>query len=144
MVRLDGGAFAMGADHHYAEERPARPAFVEPFEIDATPVTNAAFAEFVAATGYQTFAERPPNPADYPGILPHMLEPGSIVFQAPVRASSQTGPETWWTYVRGANWRYPYGPDAGAARGDHQDVHVVWEDADAYTRWAGKRLPMEV
>jgi formylglycine-generating enzyme required for sulfatase activity len=143
MIRLEGGAFTMGSDRHYEEERPARPASVAPYEIDATPVTNAAFAAFVAATGYVTFAERPPDPALYPGILPHMLDPGSIVFQAPARASAPIGPETWWTYVRGANWRFPYGPDAGEARADHPVVHVVWEDADAYARWAGKRLPSE-
>lgn len=72
-----------------------------------------------------------------------MLEPGSIVFQAPARVAGPIGPETWWTYVRGANWRVPYGPDAGAARPDHPVVHVVWEDAAAFADWAGKRLPTE-
>lgn len=132
----------MGSDHHYPEEQPARRVFVAPFMIDVTPVTNADFADFVAATGYVTFAERPPDPAQYPGISPDMHEAGSIVFEAPPRAQA-VGPETWWRFVRGAHWRLPYGPDGPAAISDHPVVHIVFEDAYAYATWAGKRLLSE-
>jgi sulfatase modifying factor 1 len=79
MVWVEGGEFRMGSDTHYPEEAPAHRVQVDGFFIDPYPVTNRQFATFVAATGYRTVAERPPNPPDYPGALPHMLKPGSLV-----------------------------------------------------------------
>ena len=76
MLWIEGGEFWMGSDTHYPEERPAHRVRVDGFYIDPCPVTNRQFAAFVAATGYRTIAERTPNPADYPGALPHMLRPG--------------------------------------------------------------------
>jgi sulfatase modifying factor 1 len=80
MALIPGGAFRMGSDAHYPEEGPARTVAVEAFRIDATPVTNAAFARFADATGYVTVAERPLDPADLPGAPPENLVPGSLVF----------------------------------------------------------------
>src|SRR5438445_12862226 len=79
MVYIPGGTFRMGSDHHYAEEAPAHRATVDAFWIDRTPVTNRAFRKFVNATGHMTFAEFAPDPKDYPGALPNMLKPGSLV-----------------------------------------------------------------
>jgi formylglycine-generating enzyme required for sulfatase activity len=73
MVRIPGGTFRMGSDHHYPEEAPAHRVTVDSFWIDRTPVTNRQFKRFVIATGHKTFAEIPPDPKDYPGALPHML-----------------------------------------------------------------------
>ena len=72
MLSLAGGAFMMGSDRHYPEESPAKRVEVGPFSIDKGPVTNAAFAQFVAATGYITLAEKAPDPKDYPGMPPEM------------------------------------------------------------------------
>jgi formylglycine-generating enzyme required for sulfatase activity len=80
MVRIPGGTFLMGSDQHYPEERPVHPVLVSPFWMDETAITNAQFAAFVAATGYITVAERPLDPALYPGAPPENLVPGSLVF----------------------------------------------------------------
>src|SRR5215831_17559079 len=82
-LALPGGRFRMGSDRHYPEEAPAHWVSVGPFSIDATAVTNAAFAAFVTATGYVTVAERPLNPTDFPGAKPEMLRPGALVFRQP-------------------------------------------------------------
>jgi formylglycine-generating enzyme required for sulfatase activity len=83
MVWIPGGTFLMGSDKHYPEERPAHRVTVDGFWIDRTPVTNERFARFVDATAHTTFAEIPPNPADYPGALPEMIYAGSLVFVKP-------------------------------------------------------------
>ena len=83
MVWVPGGTFLMGSDNHYPEEAPAHQATVEGFWMDMYPVTNEQFGRFVEATGYVTLAERPPNPADYPGAKPELLVPASVVFQKP-------------------------------------------------------------
>src|ERR1700733_11361959 len=79
MVRIPGGTFRMGSDHHYPEEAPAHRVKVDGFWIDRTLVTNRQFKRFVIATGYKTTAEIPPDPRDYPGALPHMLYAGSLL-----------------------------------------------------------------
>src|SRR4249919_290686 len=86
MVFVPGGTFRMGSDRHYPEERPVHRVTVDDFWIDRTPVTNRQFKEFVRATGHVTFAEIPPDPNDYPGILPHMIFAGSLVFSPPRHA----------------------------------------------------------
>src|SRR4051794_40954679 len=83
MRLIPGGGFRMGSDHQYREEGPSREVHVDPFWVDETPVTNAEFAKFVAETGWVTLAETPPNPDDYPGILPDMVQAGSLVFRRP-------------------------------------------------------------
>src|SRR5215208_2149286 len=104
MVRVPGGTFRMGSDRHYPEEAPAHRVTVDGFWMDRTPVTNAAFREFVRATGYVTVAERRPDSKDYPGALPHMLKPGSLVFKVPKRPIDQSDWSQWWRFRFGANW----------------------------------------
>jgi formylglycine-generating enzyme len=144
MMRVPGGIFHMGSDEHYPEERPVHRVEVDPFWIDAAPVTNDAFGRFVEATGHVTFAERPPDPAAYPGADPALLVPGSAVFFRPSGRVDIRDCTRWWSYVPGASWRHPEGPGSSIDdRGDHPVVHVAYEDAEAYAKWAGKELPTE-
>jgi sulfatase modifying factor 1 len=109
--------------------------------MDRHAVTNADFAAFLVATGYVTFAERPFDPALYPGARPELLKPGSAVFRMPTRA---VRPRDWWEYVPGTNWRHPEGPDNTiAGRESEPVVHVAFEDTSAYATWAEKDLPTE-
>src|ERR1700761_367630 len=78
MVRIPGGMFRMGSDHHYPEEAPSHRVKVDGFWIDITPVTNKQFKQFVKETGHVTVAEVAPDPKDYPGALPHMLYAASL------------------------------------------------------------------
>ncbi|MGF6767860.1 sulfatase modifying factor 1 [Paraburkholderia sp. GAS199] len=144
MVRIPAGTFLMGSNHHYPEEAPAHKVRVGGFWMDRHTVTNAEFRRFVDATGHATTAERPANPEDYPGALPDMLAPSSVVFVKPAARVDLRNHYNWWTYVRGADWRHPRGP-ASSIDGldDHPVVHVTFEDAEAYARWAGKSLPTE-
>lgn len=143
MRYLDGGAFVMGSERFYPEERPLRPACVEPFWIDETPVTNRQFAAFVRATGHRTLAEIAPDPRDYPGMPAQMARAGSLVFQ-PTAGPVWTGdPSQWWAFRFGAFWRRPLGRPGPMALDDHPVVHVAYEDAAAYAKWAGKALPTE-
>ncbi len=144
MVRLDGATFAMGSDRHYPEEAPVHRVTVSSFAIDATPVTNAAYAEFVADTGYVTVAERPLDPADYPGAPAENLAPGSLVFTGTAGPVDLRHLSQWWRWTPGACWRRPEGPRSSIAeRGDHPVVHVAAEDAEAYAAWMGAALPTE-
>ncbi|MEM7681949.1 MAG: formylglycine-generating enzyme family protein [Planctomycetota bacterium] len=151
------GAFTLGTSdpRSFPNERPARPVRVEGFWIDAKPVTNAQFRAFVEATGYVTTAERPVDweelkrqvPPGVPKPPDEMLQPGSLVFVAPppgarvdLRDLSQ-----WWVWTTGASWRAPTGPGSDLdGLDDHPVVHVCFDDAEAYAKWAGKRLPTEV
>lgn len=145
MRMIRGREFLMGSDAGYPDEAPVRRAVVGDFWIDETPVTNGQFAEFIAATGYRTLAETAPDPRDYPGMLPEMAMPASIVFVQPMRRIEPAHPSQWWQYVFGADWRHPQGPASGVVdRMDHPAVHVGYADAEAYARWAGKSLPTEV
>lgn len=144
MRLIHGGTFLMGSDRHYPEERPARHVRVDAFHIDETPVTNAQFAVFVAATGYKSFAERAPDPSLYPGILPEMIKPGSLLFVPPAEPVNLNDFTQWWQFCFGADWRHPYGPGSSLdGLGDHPVVHIAHEDAQAYADWAGKALPAE-
>ena len=141
MVAIRGGRFTTGSDRHYPEEAPARPAEVGAFLMDRGPVTNAAFAAFVDATGYCTVAEQPPNPRDYPDADPATLAAGSIVFTPPDPGSTLRFWGDWWRFVPGAFWRRPDG--IAAAHAEHPVVHIAYADALAYATWAGKELPTE-
>ncbi|WP_255008376.1 formylglycine-generating enzyme family protein [Cyanobium sp. ATX 6F1] len=144
MAWIPAGSFVMGSDHHYPEEAPAHRVAVEGFWIDRHLVTNAQFLKFVKATGHITLAEQPADPADYPGSLPELLAPASIVFVPPPGPIGTGDPYRWWQYVVGANWRHPEGPGSSIrGREQHPVVHVAHADAAAYAAWIGKSLPSE-
>ncbi|WP_246552015.1 formylglycine-generating enzyme family protein [Curtobacterium flaccumfaciens] len=144
MVRIPGGAFTMGSDVHYPEEAPARRMVVAAFDIAPEPVTNREFAAFVRVTGYRTVAERPLDPAQFPGAPPENLHPGSMVFTGTSGPVDLRHLSQWWAWTPGANWRRPSGPGSSIAdRAGHPVVHVAFEDATAYAAWAGGRLPTE-
>ncbi len=144
MLLVPGGDFLMGSEDFYPEERPVRPATVGAFLMDRTPVTNAQFARFVAQTGHVTFAEIAPDPADYPGMDPALAVPGSIVFTPPSSPVDLRGEPFWWSFLLGADWRHPLGPDSTIDDiPDHPVVHIAYTDALAYAAWAGKQLPTE-
>jgi formylglycine-generating enzyme len=144
MVRIPGGEFTMGSDEHYPEEAPAHRVAMDGFLMDATAVTNAEFAAFVEATGYLTVAERPLDPADFPGAPPENLVPGSLVFTPTPGPVDLRHMSQWWVWTPGACWKHPAGPDSSlAGREGHPVVHVAYEDAQACAAWAGKELPTE-
>src|SRR5262245_33913738 len=109
MVWIPGGTFLMGSDHHYPEEAPAHRVSVNGFWMDQYTVTNREFQRFVVETGYVTLAERPANPADYPGAIPELLVPSSVVFRKAQQPVGLDDHYNWWDYVAGANWRHPRG-----------------------------------
>jgi len=144
MVWIPGGTFQMGSNDHYPEEAPAHQVTVEGFWIDKYPVTNASFSCFFEDTGFITTAERAPNAEDYPGAKPELLIPASGVFHRTDGPTDLRNHYNWWSYVPGADWRHPQGPHStlkGLAK--HPVVHVAFEDADAYAKWARKELPTE-
>jgi len=144
MVWVPPGKSVIGSDAHYVEERPAHHASIEGFWIDRYPVTNDRFAEFVDATGYKTFAELPPNPADYPGAIEELLRPGSLVFTKPHHPVDLRQLSNWWSFILGADWRHPQGPDSSIdGLGNHPVVHIAYADVEAYAVWAGKEIPTE-
>src|SRR5438874_2044907 len=154
MVWVPGGEFTMGtdADLGWPDEKPAHRVRVDGFWMDKTEVTNAQFRAFVTATGYVTTAERAPSldeimsqmPPGTPPPSKETLVPGSLVFTPPAGRVDLRDFSQWWTWTPGANWRHPEGPGSSIeGRDDHPVVHVSWVDANAYARWAGKRLPTE-
>jgi sulfatase modifying factor 1 len=144
MVWIPGGTFLMGSDKHYPEEAPTHQTTVEGFWMDTYTVTNQEFARFVEATGHVTLAEIAPKAEDYPGALPELLLPASVVFKQPAQRVDLRNHYNWWTYVPGADWRHPEGPDSSIKdRMQHPVVHIAYQDAEAYAKWAGKELPTE-
>src|SRR5690625_581487 len=137
-VELPGGRFLMGTedtDGFPADgEGPVREVELGPFAIDATPVTNAAFARFVEDTGYVTESQRFGWSFVFAGFLGRELR----------RISPRTPEAPWWCGVQDAWWRQPEGPGSELTdRADHPVVQVSWADAVAYSQWAGGRLPTE-
>jgi formylglycine-generating enzyme required for sulfatase activity len=107
-------------------------------------VTNAQFAEFVDATGYVTVAERPLDPALYPGVAQEDLLPGALIFRPTASPVNLSDWRQWWDWAPGAHWRCPYGVGSDIAdRLDHPVVQIAYPDAAAYAAWAGRRLPTE-
>jgi formylglycine-generating enzyme required for sulfatase activity len=134
----------LGSDEHYPEEAPSHSVSVAGFSIEAHPVTNAEFAEFVAATGYVTVAEQAPDRARYPGAPKENLQPGSMVFRRTSGPVDLRHLSQWWVWTPGASWRHPVGPGSSIAkRADHPVVHIGYDDALAYATWAGRSLPTE-
>jgi sulfatase modifying factor 1 len=144
MVWIPGGEFSMGCED--AEMRDARPFHrvgLDGYWMDKTEVTNEDFARFVKATGYVTLAERQLNPKDFPGVPADNLVPGSAVF-VPQSAVALNNHYNWWRYLPGANWRHPDGPESDLkGKEKHPVVHIAYQDALAYAKWVGKRLPTE-
>jgi formylglycine-generating enzyme required for sulfatase activity len=144
MAWIPAGTFRMGSDAHYPEEAPAREVAVDGFWIDRFQVTNAQFAAFVDDTGYVTVAERPLDPADFPGAPAENLVPGSLVFTMTPGPVDLRHLNQWWTWTPGASWRHPDGPTGTLdGREDEPVVHVAFEDAEAYAGWQEKSLPTE-
>jgi formylglycine-generating enzyme len=154
MAWIPGGEFSMGANDPpdmdevgmkaTEDARPIHRVYVDGFFMDKTDVTNAEFAKFVKATGYVTIAERKPRAEDFPEAPPEKLVAGSVVFKAPDHPVPLDNHLQWWTYVPGANWRHPNGPGSNIkGKDDYPVVHIAYPDAEAYAKWAGKRLPTE-
>ncbi len=143
MVWIPGGKFRRGSAEEL-DAQPIREIEIDGFWMDRTEVTNTQFAAFVDATGYETVAEKPVDPRLFPDAPRELLVPGSIVFSPPSGKADLSQPLSWWRYQPGANWRHPEGPGSSIeGREAHPVVHVCWDDAAAYARWAGKRLPTE-
>jgi len=145
MVWIPGGTFWMGcAGCDMRDALPVHEVVLDGFWMDAAPVTNEEFEQFVSATGYLSVAERKPSPQDYPDVPLERLIAGSAVFMSPPAAVPLGSPLQWWRYVEGANWRHPEGPSSNLEdRATHPVIHVAWEDAVAYAAWIRKRLPTE-
>lgn len=145
MVWINSGSFEMGCKEcGMPDALPVHMVKVDGFWIDETPVTNTQYVEFVTATGYKTVAEQPLSKEEFPQLSDEERQPGSIVFVAPSSPVDLNNPGEWWRFVRGADWQHPEGPESSIKnRMDHPVVHVCYQDALAYAKWAGKRLPTE-
>ncbi|MGX5688054.1 formylglycine-generating enzyme family protein [Arcticibacter tournemirensis] len=154
MVRIPGGTFMMGGDNDQAseDEYPKHKVMVDPFWMDEHEVTNAQFDAFVKATGYITTAEQKPDweemkkqlPPDTPKPDESELVAASLVFTPPSHSVDLNDYSQWWSWVPGANWKHPTGPGSDIeGKENYPVVHVSWDDAVAYCKWAGKRLPSE-
>lgn len=141
MVWIPGGSFRFGADAAFPEEGPASTVTLQGFWIDQTEVTNAQFAQFVAATGYRTLAERGVRTsaaADAPSVA------GSAVFRPRGEGEALRSFVNWWQFMPGADWRHPEGPGSSIeGRDAYPVVHIAFEDAQAYAQWKGRLLPTE-
>lgn len=144
LIELSGGEFRMGSTSFYPEEAPIHTVTVAPFAIERHPVTNAEFAEFVEATGYVTVAEKPLDPALYPGVAQEDLLPGALVFRPTAGPVNLEDWRQWWDWAPGAHWRRPFGDGSDIAGKDsHPVVQIAYPDAGAYASWANRRLPTE-
>lgn len=154
MVWIPGGEFMMGG----TEEEPAANAqsvhsvHVDAYWMDETEVTNAQYKMFIEATGYKTVAERPidweeikkQSPPGTPKPSDEVLQPGSMVFTPPAMPVMLNDYSQWWSWVIGADWKHPEGPGSSIeGRDNYPVVHIAYEDAEAFAKWAGKRLPTE-
>ncbi|TAH38192.1 MAG: formylglycine-generating enzyme family protein [Planctomycetota bacterium] len=154
MVWIPGGEFSMGSDAACdglcalpgltRDALPVHRVRVDGFWMDATEVTNGQYRKFVEATGYVTIAEQTPRAEDFPGAPPENLVAGSTVFTPTPGPVPLNNHYQWWRYQKGADWRQPEGPGSDLrGREQHPVVHIAYDDAVAYARWAGKRLPTE-
>lgn len=154
MIWIAPTKFVMGSSNpkDLKNEQPAHPVKLDGFWIDQHEVTNAQFRKFVDATGYVTTAEIKPDweemkksvPPGTPKPPDDVLVAGSLVFFPTSTPVPTDDVSKWWKWVPGASWKHPEGPDSNIDdRENHPVVHVSWDDAMAYTKWAGKRLPTE-
>lgn len=158
MRAIPGGTFKMGSagtfdtpfgPKNFPEEAPIQQQTVGAFWMDETEVTNRQFAEFVAASGYVTFSERPLDRESLPpeardALPPGDLTQGALVFVPPAQDAAAEDYHHWWKWEPAANWRHPFGADSSLDGNDaHPVVCVTLEDAEAYAAWAGKRVPTE-
>ncbi|WP_431199865.1 formylglycine-generating enzyme family protein [Mucilaginibacter sp. P25] len=154
MAWIPGGTFSMGGVNPRGmtdggmeamdDARPVHRVFVDGFYMDKTEVTNNQFAKFVKATGYITVAEQKPTEAEFAGVPAEKLVAGSVVFTPPHQKVQLDDISQWWSYQNGADWKHPLGPGSDLiGKEDYPVVQVAWEDAAAYAKWAGKRLPTE-
>ncbi len=154
MVWIPGGEFSMGSTAETEslcgqpgvtrDALPVHRVYVAGFWMDATEVTNEQFEKFAKATGYITIAERTPTKEEFPTAPPENLVAGSTVFTPTAGPVPLDNFYQWWRYEKGANWRHPEGPSSNLeGREKFPVVQVAYEDALAYAKWAGKRLPTE-
>lgn len=154
MVWIPGGEFSMGSDSAHdslcsmpgltSDAQPIHRVYVDGFWMDRTELTNAQFEAFVKATRYVTVAERTPTAAEFPGAPPENLVAGSTVFTPTPHPVALNNHFLWWRYQKGADWRHPTGPGSSIkGREKYPVVHLAYEDAEAYAKWARKRLPTE-
>jgi formylglycine-generating enzyme required for sulfatase activity len=154
MVLIKGGDFEMGSANAEGreDEYPLHKVRIPDFYMDETEVTNAQFARFVEETGYLTQAERKPDweeikkqlPPGTPRPADEVLVPAALTFTPPAHPVALDNAAQWWSWTKGASWKHPQGPASNIKGKAHLPVvQVSWEDANAYARWAGKRLPTE-
>lgn len=154
MVWIPGGEFSMGTNVEdeslcsikgvTKDAAPIHRVYLDGYYMDKTEVTNEQFEKFVKATGYITVAEQKPTKEEFPTASEEDLVAGSAIFTPTPSAINLNDFMQWWRYQEGADWRHPEGPESNIkGKEKYPVVHVVYEDAAAYAKWAGKRLPTE-
>ncbi|MBI5173306.1 MAG: formylglycine-generating enzyme family protein [Candidatus Obscuribacter sp.] len=139
-----GGSNACSASDPMKDARPLHRVYVSGFFMDKTEVTNEQFEKFVKATGYKTVAEIAPSREEFPDAPEENLVAGSTVFTPTPGAVPLNNFLRWWRYEKGADWRHPQGPKSTIkGRSHYPVVQIAYPDAEAYAKWAGKRLPTE-